>query len=115
MAKPNIHAINSAKRFGGEPEDYLAIHDKMDDTKAAHASMKHRIIFHSAYGIYLIEELFGHTITNSEGKMVCVRDVAEQHVIEDLGYIPSLDDWLKEMKEQPWMSGMRRVKVQVVD
>lgn len=115
MAKPNIHALNSVKRFGGSPEDYISIHDKIDATKSAHASMKHRIVFHSAYGIYLLEELFGHTLTNSEGKMVCVRDIAEQHVMEDLGFIPSLDDWLKEMKEQPWMSGMRRVKFQVVD
>jgi hypothetical protein len=24
-----------------------------------------------------------------------VRDVAEQHVLEDLGFIPALSDWLK--------------------
>lgn len=115
MAKPNIHALSSAKKFGGQPEDYLAIHDEMDSTKATHASMRHRVIFHSSYGIYLVEKIFGHTLTNSDGKMVCVRDVAEQHVMEDLGHIPSLDKWLEEMELKPWMAGMRKATFVVVD
>ncbi len=36
------------------------------------------------------------TIVNSGGKEVFVRNVAE-HVLEDLGWIPSLSDWLREM------------------
>jgi hypothetical protein len=66
-------------------------------------------------GIYLIEDIFGRTLTNSDGKEVFVRDIAEQHVLEDVGFIPSLSDWLKEMPSQPWMAGARKRPVQIVD
>jgi hypothetical protein len=115
MSKPLIHARSSAKRFGGTPEDYIAIHEKIDSTKMAHADVTHRCVFHSAFGIYVIEELFGRTLINSDGKEVSVRDVAEQHVIEDLGFIPSLSDWLQEMPSKPWMAGLRKVPMQIVD
>src|SRR5437763_14894610 len=101
MSKALVHARSSAKKYGGKPEDYLAIHEKMDSTKAAHAEVTHRCVFHSAFGIYLIEELFGRTLTNADGKEVFVRDVAEQHVLEDLGCIPSLSDRLKERPSHP--------------
>ena len=113
--KPLMHARSSARRFGGTPEDYLPIHEKMDSTKAAHAEVTHRCVFHSAFGIFLIEELFGQTLTNSDGKEVFVRDIAEQHVLEDLGCIPSLSDWLKEMPSQPWMAGARKLKASEVE
>lgn len=106
--KPAIHAKNSAKKYGGEPADYMPIHDAIDSSKSAHASMKHRAVLHSAFGIYLIERIFGATMTNSEGKVVSVRDVAEDHVIEDLGTIPSLDDWLRDMPMKTWMGGPTR-------
>jgi hypothetical protein len=106
--KPHIHAKNSAKKYGGKPADYQAIHDEIDSSKSAHASMRHRAVFHSAFGIYIIERIFGTTITNSDGKTVSVRDVAEDHVLEDLGTIPSLDRWLDAMELQKWMGGPTR-------
>ena len=44
-----------------------------------------------------------------------MRDIAEQHVLEDLGFIPSLNDWLKEMTPQPWMAGLRKLPARVID
>lgn len=108
MAKPMVHATKSAKRFGGKPEEYLHIHDFMDSPKQAHASMKFRVIFHSAFGAFLVEKYFGHTMVNSDGKVVSVRDIAEQHILDDLGFIPSLDDYLKHMTVEPWMAGVRK-------
>jgi hypothetical protein len=115
MAKALVHAQSSVKRWGGNVEDYIAIHEKMDQTKMAHAEVTHRCVFHSAFGIFLIEDIFGRTLTNSDGRTVHVRDIAEQHVLEDLGFIPSLSDWLKEMPAQPWMAGQRKVQVKIVD
>jgi hypothetical protein len=40
---------------------------------------------------------------DSEGKVIPVRWVGEQHVNEDLGWIPILADWLKEVRPRPWM------------
>lgn len=106
--KPLSHARNSARKFGGVPEDYQAIHDFFDHSKSCVADVRHRAMLHSAWGIYLAEKVFGTYITNSEGRNVCVRDVGEQHVIEDLGRIPTMEDWLKHMDIAPWMGGTAR-------
>lgn len=42
---------------------------------------------------------------NSEKRLVIVKDVGEQHCIEDVGYVPSAADYLAELDPQPWMSG----------
>ena len=34
MAHPYHHAVRSARLFGGAPEDYLAVHDWFDESKA---------------------------------------------------------------------------------
>lgn len=106
--KPYQHAKNSARKYGGKAEDYQKLHDFFDQTKAAVPDMRHRAILHSAFGIFLLEQVFGTTIENSEGKRVCVRDVGEDHVIEDLGFIPTMERWLKNMPMEPWMTGTRR-------
>lgn len=46
------------------------------------------MILHNALGIFICEQVFGTYFTNSDGKIVQVRDVAEQHVLDDLGTIP---------------------------
>ncbi len=65
-------------------------------------------MFHSAFGCFLVEKVFGINLTNSEGRKVSTRDLAEEHIIEDLGFIPTLEHWLRNMTEQPWMFGARR-------
>lgn len=58
---------------------------------------------HHAEGIFQCERLFGVTLTNSDGKVVPVRWIGEQHVKEDLGCIPTAVDWLRCIKHEPWM------------
>jgi len=72
--------------------------------------VRHRALLHSAWGIFVVERVFGPVIINSKGKEVCVRDIAEKHIVEDMGFIPSAEHWLKNMKIQPWMDGRKRVK-----
>jgi hypothetical protein len=85
----------------------MSIHDWFDSTKAAYADFGHRAILHNTFGIFLAEQLFGTTITNSEGKVISVRDIAEDHVKEDTGgRIPTIQDWLKDLKPEPWMLGV---------
>lgn len=110
MSKPYIHAKSSARRFGGTPEDYLDIHEMFDSSKSALADVRHRAVFHSAFGIFVIEKIFGSTRVNSEGKTYSVRDIGEQHVMEDLGQIPSLEQWMKGAPIEPWMMGKKEVK-----
>lgn len=117
--KPHLHANASAARFGGKPSDYQAIHDFIDSSKAHFPDIRHRALLHSSFGCYLAEQVFGVTIENSAGKTVSVRDVAENHIIEDLGRIPTVQDYLQHMEIQRWMSGpvtrTRKVKFENVD
>jgi hypothetical protein len=39
---------------------------------------------------------------------VPVRYIAEQHIKEDLGRIPTVQDWLAEIRAQPWMYGQKK-------
>jgi hypothetical protein len=104
MAHPYHHALSSVRRWGGRVEDYLPIHDWFDASKAHLADFRHRALRHHAEGIFWAEEVFGHTLTNSEGRVVPVRFIGEQHVKEDLGWIPTLADWFKHIRVQPWMA-----------
>jgi hypothetical protein len=110
VSKPYIHAKSSARRFGGTFEDYIDIHAEMDSSKSALADVRHRAVYHSAFGIYVIERIFGQTRVNTEGKTYSVRDIAEQHVMEDLGKIPTLQDWMQGAPIEPWMTGKKEVK-----
>lgn len=62
---------------------------------------------HHAEGIFMCERFFGVTITNSDGKQVPVRYIGEQHVKEDLGRIPTVQDWFSCIQREPWMTGQR--------
>ncbi|ALS22121.1 DUF6915 family protein [Paenibacillus naphthalenovorans] len=103
MSHPEVHAKNSVKMFGGSVEDYLPIHHWFDNSKAHMADMRHRALKHHSAGIFECEEVFGKSIINSEGKTVYTRYIGEQHVIEDLGFIPTLEDWFENMEMQKWM------------
>ena len=97
----------SAKRFGGKTEDYLPIHNWFDESKAFFPDFRHRALRHHAEGIFLAQKLFGVTIVNSDGTQIPVRYVGEQHVREDLGPIPTVQDWLLQIKPRRWMYGQR--------
>ncbi len=105
MSHTYHHSESSAKIFGGAPEDYLKIHDWLDATKETFADFRHRALRHHSQGIFEAERVFGHTIENSFGKKVPVRYICEQHIKEDCGgFIPSVSDWLRNIKQESWMS-----------
>ena len=53
MAHPYHHALSSAKKWGGAPEDYLPIHSWFDESKAITADFRHRALRHHAEGIFM--------------------------------------------------------------
>lgn len=108
MAHPYHHALSSVKKWGGVVEDYLPIHDWFDESKSHMADFRHRALRHHSEGIFMAEKIFGHTITNSDGREVMVRYIGEQHVQEDLGRIPSINDWFRQIEVQSWMYGNRK-------
>lgn len=115
--KPYLHAKHSVKRWGGVTDDYQKIHDWFDQTKSNHPDMRHRAILHSSFGIYLAEQIFGINIQNSDGKLVSVRDIGEVHVVDDLGFIPTVSDYLDHLPMLDWLGGPKRklTKYSMVD
>ncbi|SEA87488.1 DUF6915 family protein [Rubrimonas cliftonensis] len=105
MAHALHHAESSARRFGGDPTAYMPIHEWLDATKIATADRRHRAGRHHAFGVFEAERVYGRAIDNGAGRMVPVRMIAEQHIREDLGRIPSLQDWVAEIPLKPWMMG----------
>lgn len=108
--KPYLHGRIHAKKYGGKPEDYADIDDFIDSSKAAVPDVRHRAILHSAWGCFIVEQMFGRTRTNSDGKEYSPRDVAEDHILQDLGFIPTMEQYLNNMTVQPWMSGTMKKK-----
>lgn len=105
--KPLIHAKLSVRAHDGAIADYMPIHDFLDSSKSSVPDVRHRAMLHSAWGIYLVERVFGTHFTNSSGRDVSVRDIAEEHIEQDLGFIPTMSDWLDTMPIEGWMSGTR--------
>ena len=91
---PFIHAKSSVQKWGGKVEDYLEIHKFLDSTKLHLTGWQHRAILHNTFGVGLCEQLFGDVVTNSDGKEVEVRYVAIQHITEDCGRVPTIQEWL---------------------
>lgn len=96
-----IHSEISVRRRGGKIEDYYPIHDFIDCTKELCSDNRHRIL-HTLWGIkQVVIPIFGHTITNSEGKAINVKDLCEQdHVLPDYHnrFIPTLSDFVEAME-----------------
>lgn len=105
MTSPIFHGLTSVKRWGGKVEDYMPIHNWLDATKETFADFRHRALRHHAQGCFEAERLFGAAITNSDGRLVPVRYIAEQHIKEDCGgRIPTVADWFRNIKPEVWMS-----------
>lgn len=106
------HAQSAARKWGGVPEDYIEVEEFIDSSKKIIGDVRHRAMFHHTMGVWLCQEIFGRTLTVGErGIQVPVRLVAERHVLEDLGWLPSPKDYIDGMPIKLWMSGSQRKEV----
>jgi hypothetical protein len=114
MAHPILHAKSSAKKFGGKWEDYIHLHNWLDETKSWYGHSLHRMWRHHSEGIFEMEQRFGPEFKNSDGKTVYTRYVGEQHVREDCdGYIPTAKEWftIVENKQRPtWATRTQKLE-----
>jgi hypothetical protein len=110
-----MHAQSAARKWGGRPEDYLPIEEYIDSSKQIIGDVRHRAIYHHTLGVWLVQQKFGPVleVTRESGKVVKVptREIAERHIIEDLGFLPSPADYFKGMPVERWMSGSVRKEV----
>jgi hypothetical protein len=79
----------------------------MDSSKKYFSDNRHRALTHNMFFIFeVMIPLFGEYITNSNGKLVSVKDICEYHILEDYGkkFIPNVSDFLNEMEVKSWMA-----------
>ncbi len=116
MATPIKHAKNSATKYGGKPEDYLDIHQFMDSSKMTFSDARHRAITHNIFFcVNVIPKIFGEERTNSDGKAYCPKDIAEEHCIDDMGCVPTVQDFLENMQIKDWMKGKSNVEKPILN
>ena len=115
MGDPLKHSQSSARLFGGVADDYLHIHTVMDSSKLFLADWRHRALLHNTFGIHVFEQLMGAAFKRkSDGVEVCTRTVISQHIMEDLGAIPTAGEFLREMPLKQWMTGIHAKQKQIM-
>lgn len=105
------HAQSAARKWGGKPDDYIEIEEFIDSSKKIIGDVRHRSIYHHTEGVWLCQRIFGRTITvekKNNSVEIPVRLVAERHILEDLGWLPSPADYMDGMPIKLWMSGSQR-------
>jgi hypothetical protein len=102
---PWFHSVSSSKQWGGQPEEYYDLHNWLDETKQHTGDWTHRALRHHSAGVEWAVERFGPVLVLSCGKKVPVKPLAEQHIEEDCGFVPTPADWLAALKAHPaeWM------------
>jgi hypothetical protein len=104
------HAVSASRKWGGTPQDYLPIEEFIDSSKQVIGDVRHRSVYHHTLGVFLCERIFGKTVTVGHVE-VPVRLIAERHILEDLGWLPSPQDYIEGMPLKPWMSGSQKKEV----
>lgn len=98
------HAKSAARKWGGSVEDYIDIEEFIDSSKKIIGDVRHRSIYHHTEGVWLCQRIFGRVRLIGHAE-VPVRLIAEQHILEDLGWLPSPADYIREMQTAQWMGG----------
>src|SRR5262245_32476744 len=100
--KPLQHARITAHRYGGGWQDWIAIHNWIDRSKAIFPSMQHRMFLHSDFGEWLTVRIHGEAIGSKSGAVISTRDLYRDHQVEDLGRVVTLAEWLHEIDADYW-------------
>ena len=99
-------------------DDYRPIHDFIDSTKVLCADSRHRV-FHTMWAVnLLVVPLFGHTLTNSDGEDVDVKDLCERdHLLVDYAnkFIPTLNDFVAAIEiDSPHLKRQIRQQIETL-
>jgi hypothetical protein len=103
---PNAEALaaRSRVRFGGAIENFRPLHEWFLETRHWMPDRRHLILRHHAFGIFEAETRFGIVLRLSNGTSVPTRIVAERHVREVMGSIPTTSAMLQLIRPQKWMA-----------
>jgi hypothetical protein len=105
VSHPHFHALSSARALGGEGTDYVAVHAWFDASKQAYADTRHRAVLHHTFGVALLLDRFGPTLSRaSDEESVEMQLLGTQHLVEDCGFQPAMADWLGQRPLEPWIA-----------
>ena len=111
MAHSLFHAKSSTRKFGGDVEDYLPIHNWFDATKSITASFRHRALRHHKQGIELCKQIFNDIKQYNDPvdqyyctNVVTIDQIGEQHLNEDFQACPDASQWYTLFQEARWMT-----------
>lgn len=90
------HVDHSINRWGGSYDTYKPIHTFLDLTKVYLSDWRHRLLLHNTLGVSLVGNIFEDIIIGK--KTISSRVVAEHHILEDLGVIPTTEWMLRDLK-----------------
>ena len=108
---PYKHALSSQKKWGGKWEDYIQLHDFLDGSKFHFCDWRHRSILHHSLGVEICQKIFGYVITNSDGKEIETKYLAELHIEEDCGFVPTVKDWISDLPPKRFAMNLKREEI----
>ena len=91
--RPYHHARASAARSGNDWREDLKIHEFIDSSKTAFPDLRHRMILHST-------DLGGELAARAFPDRLDARELVKNHIIEDLGQVRTIHDWLSHCRTQ---------------
>jgi hypothetical protein len=100
--KPLQHARITSHRYGGEWQDWIALHNWIDRSKMIFPSMQHRMFLHSDFGEWLTVQIHGEFFEAADSTVVATCELFRDHQVEDVGRVVPLAEWLREIDEPYW-------------
>ena len=100
-----------ASRMGRRRSRLLTDPEWFDESSEHVNDLRHRLMRHHSQGIAECVRRFGRLLTLSNGRQVPMKKIAERHIVEDLGFVPAVADWVRSLKLQPWMMRPKRTRV----
>lgn len=70
------------------------------------------MLLHNSFGMLLAEQVFRPGDSQFTRATRFRPDLAAQHIIEDLGFIPTVFECLAELPLEPWMAGAARLNTE---
>jgi len=103
MAHPYHHSLSSTRKHNLPWTSHFDLHDWLDSSKSMFSDARHRALFHQTTGVFLSKKIF-KDIKNCE-------TIAREHIEEDIGFVPSIGDWLPEQFWSPRLSPSKHLSI----
>ena len=109
MAHPYHHSLSSVKKWGGDVADYQPIQTGSTSRRKSSPTSGTARCGITPRASSWPRPFSATTMTLSTGRVIPTRWIGEQHVREDLGFIPSFADWVKAIRPEPWMGRAQKL------